>query len=103
MFMLMQVFNPPIFPSPKPPKWHATNPFWGGIGLCIAFVALGFAMTGRAALAHIFFAAAWPCGSLSLWIFCSGVFRRKRIPAWILTSILLGITLAGTDFVAFHP
>jgi hypothetical protein len=98
----MQVYNPPFIPPIPPTKWYETARFWGGIGLCIAFFALGFAMTGRVMLAHIFFFLAWPSGSFALWFPCNGIFRRKKL-AWILTSLLLGIILAATDYVALHP
>jgi hypothetical protein len=97
----MGVYNPPIIPPNPPPKWYETNPFWGGIGICLGLIALGFSMTGRVVLAHIFFMAAWPFGSIALWVFCKGVFRRKKL-AWMLTSIFLAIVLVGMDFIALH-
>jgi hypothetical protein len=102
--MLMQVFNPPIIriPPTPPPKWHETTGFWNGIILCVTLVGLGCVMAGKVILAHVFFALAWPCGALSLWIFCHGVFRRTKL-AWATSALLLGIIVAGFDFYATHP
>jgi hypothetical protein len=60
-------------------------------------------MTHRIILTHIFFAAAWLCGSsLSLWMVSKDLFPRRRILAWILLSMLLGIVIAAMDFYAVH-
>lgn len=98
----MQVFNPPIIriPPPVPPKWNETSGFGNGIVLCVALVGLGCAMTGKVLLAHIFFFLAWPCGAWSLWVMCNGVFPRRKKLAWVLTTILLGIVIAGIDLYA---
>jgi hypothetical protein len=60
-------------------------------------------MTHRVILAHIFFAAAWLCGSsLSVWMICKDVFQRRRVLAWVLLSVLLGVVVAAMDYYAVH-
>jgi hypothetical protein len=104
MFLFMQVFNPPIFPKPDPPKWHDGPKLWGGITIFVsAFLgALGFAVTENIRLAHVCFAAAWLSGSFSLWFFCKGVFPARNKLAWVITSLLLGIILAACDLYAIY-
>jgi hypothetical protein len=102
--LLAQVFNPPIIhiPPTPPPKWFETGRFWGGIGVLVALVGTGVGMTGRIVVAHICFLLAWPSGSLSLWMLCHGVFRRKKL-AWVITTFLLGVILAGIDLYVTRP
>jgi hypothetical protein len=63
---------------------------------------LGFSMTDRIILAHIFFTLAWVSGCFCLWIFCKGVFPERRKLAWILSAILLVMVIAAIDFYAVH-
>lgn len=107
MLFLAQVSNPPIIritqtPPPDPPKWHEKSGFANGIVFCIGLVGLGCAMTSKIVLAHIFFFLAWPCGSWSLWVMCDGISQRRKKLAWVLTTIMLGVGIAGIDFYATH-
>ena len=101
---LAQVSNPPIikFPEPKPSKWYETHRFWNGIILFLSFGGWAFPMK-HIIWAHIFFGAAWLCGSgLSLRMLCRDVFPRRKILAWVLLSLLLGVIVAAMDFYATH-
>lgn len=102
---LAQIFNPPIIniPPPKPSKWYETHRFWNGIVIGIGFAGWAFGMTKHIVWAHIFFAAAWACGSfLSLWVFSKDVFPSLRWLAWSLLSLLLAGIIAVMDFYAVH-
>lgn len=99
--MLMQVFNPAIIP---PTKWYQTNVFWGGIALVVSLAGLGVSMTGRIAVAHICFTLCWPCGCMSLWVFCNGVFNRRRIAIFSALAVILAIMLFALDrYTTTHP
>ena len=102
--MLMQVFNPPVFPPIPPTKWYQTNVFWGGIGLLVTFAGLGVSMIGRITLAHVFFTLAWPSGCMSLWVMCNGVFKRHRLAFFSAFAILLALILFAVDhYLTTHP
>jgi hypothetical protein len=102
--LLAQVSNPPIIriPPTPPPKWYDTGGFGTSCGLCALFLGLGASMTHRIVLAHGFFVVAWAFGLWSLWILCGGVFPRKKMLAWILLSVVLGILIAAVDFYCAH-
>ncbi len=81
MFMLMQVFNPPIIQIPPPPKqpWYESAFFHTAIGSCVTFFLAAVGMSTRSIFTHVFFGLSWLSGSLSLWIVCKNVFERKLV------------------------
>lgn len=101
--LLAQVSNPPIIhiPPSKPSKWYETHRFWNGIVLSFSFGGWGFDVSHRM-LAHVFFAAAWGAGLLSLWMVCRDVFPRRRILAWVLLGVVLAGIFVAMDFYASH-
>ncbi len=89
---------------PPPPEWYQTNEFWGTTSGFIAFVltAVGFGVTGHETLAHILFAASFPCGCLALWYFCSANFKRKKF-VWAIFTVILAISLLAAGHFATTP
>ncbi len=92
--MLLQVFNPPIFP--KTP-WFKENPFWGGIGGFIALLltGVGFAVSGHQFLGRLLIVLAWPWAAFTLWLTINGLNNIKgwRIAARI--AMLIAVALLG--------
>jgi hypothetical protein len=100
--LFAQISNPVAFPKSDPPKWYETDLFKGAIGLCATFFIAAVSMTAKGIFTHIFFGLSWSFGTISLWAFCNGVFRKRKRTAWITASILLGILFAAADAAVLH-
>lgn len=90
-----------------PTPWYDRGLFWGYVGLCGLFIALGFgaAMSGYRVSAHIFFFLAWPWGVLVAWLALNGVTpnKRWRVIGRTIACILFGLMIGLTDRAMTRP
>lgn len=87
--------------GPTPSAWYDKNIFWGFVGLFFVFASLGVgtAVSEHPTLAHIFFWASWPWGTLAAWCAIRGLSSRRqtRILAIVFASLFMVLVIGLTD------
>jgi hypothetical protein len=89
-----------IVGSTPPVPWYERSSLWGivGVFLCLYFAGIGVGMTLQLPERICLFAAL-PCGVIAAWLAINGLTTRRaiRIMGRIVTTILIGMMLWGTD------
>jgi len=92
----MSQFSGGVVVPPTP--WYKENPFWGAIGLFVAFVLTGVVSgaSGQLTLGRWLLAGAWPCGLMVVWLTLNGLTNSVsvRIGGRIVAGLGLGLFLA---------